>query len=115
MHEVSLMQQAVGIAVDHAERNGCSRVLAVKMRVGDLSGVVPDALDLAFAVSSRGTIVEGAELQIETVAVECVCEPCGGRFEPRRDCAVYRCPICNTTTAKVVRGREFAVASIEVD
>ena len=55
------------MAVDAAKKAGASRVLVLRLRVGTLSGAVPEALRFAFDVVCRGTITEGASLEMETV------------------------------------------------
>ena len=65
MHEVSIMESAVRMAVDAAKSAGASRVLALRLRVGTLSGAVPEALRFAFDVVCRDTIAEGASLEMD--------------------------------------------------
>ena len=65
MHEVSIMEGAVRMAVDAAKSAGANRVLALRLRVGTLSGVVPEALRFAFDVVCRDTIAEGASLELD--------------------------------------------------
>ena len=66
MHEVGLMQQAVEIALDHGRAEAAQRITRVGLKVGTLSGAEPDALRFAFDIVTRGTIAEGAELQIDS-------------------------------------------------
>ena len=49
MHEVGLMQDALGLALEEARRQGASRVHQLTLRVGRLAGVEPEALAFAFA------------------------------------------------------------------
>jgi len=72
MHEVSIMESAVRMAVDAAKSAGASRVLVLRLRVGTLSGAVPEALRFAFDVVCRDTIAEGASLEMETVPARLV-------------------------------------------
>jgi len=67
MHEVSIMEEAVRTAVGAAKSASASRVLALRLRVGTLSGAVPEALRFAFDVVCRDTIAEGASLEMESV------------------------------------------------
>jgi len=39
MHEVGLMSDALDIALAGAEKAGAERILGIKMRLGELSGV----------------------------------------------------------------------------
>ena len=59
MHEVGVMQSALEIALEQAGRQGASRIDCIALRVGPLSGVVPEALEFAFDVVARGTIAAG--------------------------------------------------------
>jgi hydrogenase nickel incorporation protein HypA/HybF len=112
MHEVGLMQNALDMALDHARRAGASRILRLQLRVGELSGVVPEALQLAFAAAAPGTPADGAELVIDRVPVVCRCERCGRRFQPED--IVYLCSHCGAVNSSVQQGRELELASLEV-
>ena len=65
MHEVGLMQQAVEIALKHGSAGGAERITRVRMKVGALSGVEPNALQFAFEVVTRGTMAQNATLDID--------------------------------------------------
>ena len=113
MHEVGLMQDALDIVEDHARRGGAKRVLAIRLKVGDDSGVAVDSLQLAFDALVANTIAEDARLDIEKGPVVCYCPRCDREFTP--DGIFYECPRCETWTADVRAGREFQVVSVEVD
>jgi hydrogenase nickel incorporation protein HypA/HybF len=112
MHEVSLMQQALDIALERANDNGGTRIHRLTIRIGPLAGVVTDALRFAFDVVAQGTPAEGAEFVIEDVPIQCWCNPCSREFEPSD--YVFRCPTCAQITDDVRHGREFDLASMEV-
>jgi len=76
VHEVSLMQDTVIIAVKQAREAGAQRIHRVMMRVGALSGAVPETLEFAFEIVAKGTMAEGALLEIEKVPVVCYCSAC---------------------------------------
>jgi hydrogenase nickel incorporation protein HypA/HybF len=107
------MQEAMRIVFDHASRARSNRVLTVKLRVGALSGVEPDALEFAFHVVSRDTPAEWACLTIEKVPVTCLCRDCDREFEPTSP--FYDCPGCGALSTDIHRGREFQVVAIEVE
>ena len=67
MHEAGLMQTALELAEAHARAAGAVRIHRLCLRVGDLSGVVPEALEFAFQALSVGGPAEGAMLEIERV------------------------------------------------
>jgi len=112
MHEVGLMQEALQIALMHAERNDATRIHALTMRIGPLAGVDVEALQLAFEVVKPDTAAAGAVLHLEKTPIRCWCSECGRSFEPA-DC-VFRCPECQQLSADIRQGREFDVVSVEV-
>ena len=59
MHEVGVMQSALEIALEQAGRQGAGRIDCIALRVGMLSGVVPEALEFAFDVVARGRSPRG--------------------------------------------------------
>jgi|HigsolmetaAR202D_1030399.scaffolds.fasta_scaffold38505_1 hydrogenase nickel incorporation protein HypA/HybF len=113
MHEIGLMQQMVKDALDHAMSVGAHHVQRMTVRVGAESGVVPDVIMMAFEVATRDTIAEGAELQIEHVPVVCYCAACDLEFTPADE--LHECPCCHQIMAEVRRGREFELASLEIE
>jgi hydrogenase nickel incorporation protein HypA/HybF len=112
MHEVSVMQSAMEIAVDHAKAQGAQQIHRVVMRVGTLAGVVPDSLLFAFDIVAQGTMAEGGALEIETVQALCHCTNCGSEFEPKD--FFYECPNCGSLAVELKKGKELELAYLEV-
>ena len=112
MYEVGVMQDALDTALQHAARRGASRIHRLSLRLGALSGVVPESLTFAFDVVARGTIAEGATLDIETVPLVCHCVACANDFRPPG--WVFECPGCGHLSTQVRQGRELELASLEV-
>ena len=112
MHEVGLMQNALEIAFKAAEDKGASRVTSMGLRIGSLSGVVPDAMRFAFEAMTPGTIAEGAELRIEEILATCWCAKCSSLFET--DDILTLCPRCGTPSADVRDGRDMRITFVEV-
>jgi hydrogenase nickel incorporation protein HypA/HybF len=112
MHEAALMQSALDIAFALARDSGGTRIRRMVMRVGDLSGVVPEALQIAFDAATPGTAADGAELMLNEVRVECVCERCEIEFSPVD--VIYACPMCGEISSTIRRGRELELVSLEV-
>jgi hydrogenase nickel incorporation protein HypA/HybF len=71
MHEVGLMQSTLAFALKRAADEGAQRIHRLTMRIGPLSGVVPEALEFAFEVLTQGTIAEGAGFEVERVPIVC--------------------------------------------
>ncbi len=113
MHELSIMQSALSQALEEARRAGARRVQAIRLRIGDLSGVVPEALQFAFEALSQGTAAEQAVLKIEAVPARFWCARCAEEFQSER--MFSDCPRCGTPSGELRAGRELELASLEVD
>jgi hydrogenase nickel incorporation protein HypA/HybF len=113
MHEVSIMAEAVRIAVETAQASGAARVTGLRLRVGTLSGAVPDAMRFAWEVVCRDTPAAGATLDIESVPAACWCATCETEFA----CADFfnECPRCHDLSGDLRRGRELEIAAVELE
>jgi hydrogenase nickel incorporation protein HypA/HybF len=88
-------------------------VYEIRLRVGVLSGVVPDALQFAFQALTPGTPAEGAVLTIEEVPARFWCAACLREFAPAN---LYSgCPDCGEPSDELRAGRELELRSMEVD
>jgi hydrogenase nickel incorporation protein HypA/HybF len=106
VHELAITQ---GVVDAVTERTGIAPVTSVRVRVGRLSGVVPDAMRFCFELVTAGTPLAGATLEIEQPEGRGRCRTCGDEFELRD--LVLLCP-CGSADVAVVSGRELAVASV---
>ena len=113
MHEVGIMQQALEAAEDAARAQGAERITKLRLRIGALAGVVPDALAFAFEVVAKGTLAESAEFGWDEVPVLCRCGAGCGDFAPQGP--IYACPVCQTVSWDVLQGRELELAEVEIE
>lgn len=67
MHEVGIVERILEVAVEQARAAGSSRVTAVLVEVGELSGVDPEALELHWPIVSAPSIARGARLEVTSV------------------------------------------------
>jgi len=113
MHELSLSQGIVDLVRDQAAANGARRVLRVRIAIGALSHVEPDAIEFGFDVVSRGTPAEGAILEIDRPPGRARCLPCDAEVTiATRD---QPCPRCGTHRWVLVGGDELRVLELEVE
>jgi hydrogenase nickel incorporation protein HypA/HybF len=112
MHEVAIMTEALRMAVDAAKSAGASRVSKLRLRIGSLSGVVPDSMRFAFDVVCHDTMAAGALLEIEAIPAACWCATCQTEFE----CVDFfnECPRCHNVSGELRRGRELEIADVEI-
>lgn len=112
MHEISLMEATLAIALEHTQAQGASKIHHITLNVGELSGVVPEALAFAFDVVSEGTPAEGAKLTLDNISTLCHCPHCHRDFHPVG--WVYECPHCQQISADIRQGQALELASLEI-
>ena len=112
MHEVSMMQNTLDIAIAQARQNGATKIECLTLNIGELSGVIPEALEFAFEVLIRGTMAENAQLEIKIIPVVCYCQECDRQFKPNNN--IYECPQCQQISTHIIKGRELELASLVV-
>ena len=110
MHELSIAEAIVDIALRHADGR---RVRRVEIKVGHLRQVVPAALEFAFELLSSGTELQGAELAIEDVPARGRCRACGADTTMRR--LPLQCADCGGIDLELESGEELLVDALELD
>lgn len=113
MHELALTKSILDIAVSEAEKRKFGRVLSIKLRIGEFSGVVPQFIQNYYDIVSRGTVAENAKLIVEKIPVSIRCNSCG--VVSTVDRTHIRCPECGKNDITMLTGREFYVESLEVE
>lgn len=117
MHEMSIAEALIRIVEAEMAKHGLRRVDRITVRHGELSTMVPEALDLAFEVMTRGTVLEGAVLEYDKVPLTLQCAACQATFSPEVHSLHFApCPSCGEEFAHVVlAGKELNIAHIEGD
>ncbi|MFB3853149.1 MAG: hydrogenase maturation nickel metallochaperone HypA [Vicinamibacterales bacterium] len=113
MHELSIAQSLVESVRAEMSGRPDARVTRIGLKVGDLSGVQPDALRFSFEVIVRGTELEQATLDIERVPLTVRCAACGTDFRVLDYLA--RCPACGGEAAGPVSGEELQLTYLELE
>ncbi len=108
MHELGITQQIVEIACGHA---GGAKVKRIRLEIGKLSLVLPDAVRFCFEVCAEGTAAEGAELEIIEPPGMARCRACGGQVNldrPFGECS------CGGSDLEWLSGEELIIKELEV-
>jgi len=113
MHELSITQNLLDIALEQARLNSASRVTKIRVVAGAMHNLVDDSMRFCFEVISRGTFAEGAELIVDTVPAQAQCQACTRRFELQP--FAWFCPQCGSREFDIVAGSELLVSEIEME
>ena len=113
MHEMSLAEGMLQLIEDAARAQSFTKVSVVRLEIGQLSGVEPEAMRFCFDAVIRGTLAEGALLKVIEVAGEGLCFNChqtvplAARYDP--------CPACGGYPVQATGGTEMRVKELEVE
>jgi hydrogenase nickel incorporation protein HypA/HybF len=114
MHELPVTKSILGIVLRHAESNGVQKVVSIQLSIGALSDLEEEWLQSYFDHLSRGTVAEGAKLQVRRSNLTFFCRQCSLEFSvPREDLDNTQCPNCGGKDATVVSGTGYSVESME--
>lgn len=113
MHELSLCHSIVEILQQQANLHNFKRVRVVRLEIGPLAAVAPEAMAFGFDVATRGTLAEGAILEIITLPVNAWCPDCDQHFDVAERFAP--CPLCGKDQVRITGGDELRIRDLEVD
>ena len=113
MHELSLVAGLFEIIEEKAQDEKACRVTAVTLRIGRLSGVVPELLKTAFDTFKKGTIASNAKLRVEMVPLKLRCRSCGKEF--LTDEPAFICSSCASPDLEIMEGQELTLQRMEIE
>ena len=112
MHELGIAQNILEIVQQSVPKEQAPDVKWVRIRVGQLSGVIPDSLDFCFSTLVGETNMRKACLAIEQVPTVSRCKGCGHQFQIEE--MSFVCPACKSADLELISGRELQVVEIEL-
>jgi hydrogenase nickel incorporation protein HypA/HybF len=115
VHEVSIALAIIDEISERAIAENIEAIEMVRLRIGVMTGVVPDALQFAWDLAAEGTVAAGSRLEIERVALTIACATCAcERPVEDRAIPVPICAVCGDSSTEIVRGRELLIVAMEV-
>ena len=114
MHELGLLTSVVA-AVERAAAEAASKVTrvdTVALKVGTMSGAVPEALHGSWPIASAHSLCAGASLELTEIPATVYCPTCA-RDVKIDEFFALTCPMCHTPTGNLTHGREFELDFVE--
>lgn len=109
MHELGITQNIVAIALEHC---GGQRVKRVTLEIGKLAAILPDSVQFCFDICCRGTLLEGAQLEIIEIPGLARCRQCGAEIP--LDLPFGICD-CGSTDLELLQGEELKIKELETE
>lgn len=113
MHELGIAAAILEKVEAEARRRPGARFTRVGVRVGEISGVDPDALSFGFECLVKDTTFDDLALEIESCPRVQRCSHCANDF-PAAD-SMTACPKCGAADTTCIGGEELDIAFIELE
>lgn len=110
MHEMSIAKNIVEIITESVEEKDLRSIEKVVLKVGELSGVVPDSLQFSLEAISNGTALEKVDFEMKKIPFVIKCKICNQ--ESNNESGIIKCPVCGIKETEVVSGNELLVSEI---
>jgi len=113
MHEMGIANSVLESVRIEARRFPGRHIYKVGVRIGELSGVDPDAMRFCFEALVRDTDLEPLALEVDYRPRRHECRSCGRSFAPRS--GDWMCPHCGAAESQFIEGDELELAYLEVE
>ena len=113
MHELSIAMSIIEMAEEEALARGGVQVLAVHLKLGELAGVVKEALLSSYEMAAEDSVLKGSKLLIESVPVSIYCPTCRSE-QALKSIQHFCCPRCGAAASEIAHGKELQVVALEL-
>lgn len=113
MHELSVTESLLNLALSHASQANATRVTAVNIVIGRLASIVDDSVQFYWDFVAEDSICAGAKLNFERRPAVLHCTDCSTDFTIEQD--MTPCPKCGGMHTAIISGEEFYLDSIEIE
>jgi len=113
MHELSIAEAIINSTLDEVSKHEGCKVEEVGLRIGTLSGVMPDALEFAYEIAVRDTALDGSRISMEIVPAKGICSECGESCS--FEMTPFICPACGSFKIDLKGGYELDIAYIKIE
>ncbi|OUN14923.1 hydrogenase maturation nickel metallochaperone HypA [Allofournierella sp. CML151] len=113
MHELGIVFHIIRGVEEVGRKNRVPRVSAVTLQLGEVSGVVERYLQDCWRwAADRSELLKGAQLRVETIPAQTLCESCGEIYPTVAHGKT--CPACGSEHTHLLQGSEMLIKEIEV-
>jgi len=113
MHEMAVAQSLIEIIKEEMVKNNAKILRSVRLNIGQMTAIIPDALSFGFEVITSGTELEGAKLIMDIIPLKGYCHVCENELEIKD--YTFVCPSCGSHNIETISGQDLSIVEIEVD
>jgi hydrogenase nickel incorporation protein HypA/HybF len=112
MHELGIARNILDIVQQSVPEDQFEAVKKIRIRIGQLSGIVPDSLEFCFSALLNETPMRQAGLVMEKTPAVSLCRDCRHQFTVED--FTFSCPACKSVNLETVSGNELEIVDIEL-
>jgi len=121
MHEFSFAYSIFKVAEATAIKYNAKQITEVFLEIGELTLIVPDLLRRSFEIATKGSIAEGAYLNIKITPGKVKCRECHKISEVTlsKDAQLtglqlFSCSHCGSNNTEIIEGKKANVKNIKI-
>jgi hydrogenase nickel incorporation protein HypA/HybF len=112
MHELSVSENILSIAIDYGKRAEAKKITDLHIVIGQLSSIFDDSIQFYWDIISKDTLCESSRLHFQRKPAVFLCNDCNSEFTLKDE--ISPCPTCGSIQLQIVSGEEFFLESIEI-
>jgi hydrogenase nickel incorporation protein HypA/HybF len=113
MHELTITQGILSIVLQKAREVQARKITKIDLRLGRLTGYIPECIQFQFTILSKDTPAASAILSFHQPPVKLHCRNCSMDYST--DSLDLVCPGCQRLDMDILSGLELSVDSMEVE
>ncbi len=113
MHESALARRILETVLERAAEGAAKRVVSVRGWIAETEALSPESLGFHFSGLAKGTIADGAKLDLALIHIEARCNGCGAQYPC--DHHLVLCPSCGSTDGTPLGETGLGIDAMEVE
>ncbi|MFW9902339.1 MAG: hydrogenase maturation nickel metallochaperone HypA [Candidatus Thorarchaeota archaeon] len=121
MHEFSFAYNIFKVAEATAIKYNAKKITEVLLEIGELTLIVPELLQRSFEIATKGSIAEGAILNITMTPGKIKCRDCSKISEVSLNheaqltgLQLFKCSHCGSNNTEIIEGKKANVKNIKI-
>jgi hydrogenase nickel incorporation protein HypA/HybF len=121
MHEFAFAYNIFKVAETTALKYNAKKISEVFLEIGELTLIVPELLKKSFEMATKGSIAEGAKLNIKILPGKIKCRDCNKisevsltREAQLTGLQLFRCKYCKSNNTEIIEGKKANVKNIKI-
>ncbi len=113
MHSLMMAQDILEAALVEAKKHNAKHINAISVKTGDGYFTESDSLQFCLEATTKGTIAEGARIEIKVAGTTAKCRECALIFPIEEHLLI--CPYCGDTNPEIHHSHEPPQVTLELE